>query len=98
MDVPKRFAARALMCSTTFKFKSCSALICSAGWGKEFGVELQRAVAQIPAQRAIAGAQINHRVARQFFVAEFLRDLQGVIRAKQRAVGLHVAHDPFGAA
>ena len=45
-------------------------------------VKFQRAVAGIPAIRAIAGSEVNQSVAWQLFLAESLRDVQGIVRAQ----------------
>ena len=65
------------------------------GLVERLGVELERAVADVPAGRAVAGAEIDQGVARQLLVAEGLGDLQRLLRPGQRAVRLHVTERPL---
>ena len=58
-------------------------------------VELERVVSEIPARRAKARAQINHRVARQLFFAEGAHLGQIVRFRRKGAVRLHVTKRPF---
>ena len=58
-------------------------------------VEGQRTVAGVPAVRAVAGSQINQRVARQFLFAEYAGDLQRLLRSGERAMRLKITERPF---
>ena len=62
--------------------------------GKDVGVEGELAVVGVPARRAEAGAEVDHRVARQLLLAEGLRFLKHLLAAGERAMRLLVAERP----
>ena len=62
--------------------------------GKNFGVERERTMPGIPSRWAKARAQINQRVAWEFFLAKGLRNVQHFIAACQGAMRLHIAQRP----
>ncbi len=62
--------------------------------GKNFLVERELAVVRVPPGRAKAGAQINHRVARQFLLAECSSLFQNLFPARQRPMRLLISQAP----
>ena len=59
------------------------------------GVERERAVAGVPAVRAVARAQINQRVARKFLLTKRASYLQRLLRPGECAVRLEITERPF---
>ena len=64
--------------------------------GEHLLVERELAVVGVPAGRAEAGAEVDHRLARQLLLAERLRLLQDLLAAGERAMRLLIAERPQG--
>src|SRR4051812_14606696 len=62
---------------------------------KGIRIEFERAVTRVPAVCAVAGPEIDERIAGKLFFTESLRDLQGLFRPRQGAMRLNVTHRPF---